>query len=164
MAERTCYEPEGEAGYSLSYSGAGADGDHVEHGRHLPLRLSENWQNPEPITGCQEFLGADRIRDPAGCQWLGEDGFQWEPRFVAAGSYELIGIAFEEDNQRQDIVGHQMLLDLDLRVTGTERVHVQLCPLGDDCVGHRCPLPAKALVADVPGISRHPKLVGQRHI
>ncbi|MBM82251.1 MAG: hypothetical protein CMJ78_16925 [Planctomycetaceae bacterium] len=100
----------------------------VGHG--APLRVPEDFPNPQPITAFQEFLGSDPIHPNPGWKWFGENGFQWEPRFVAAGSYELFGIAFEEGNDRQDLIGHQMLLDLDFRITGTERAHVQFRPLG----------------------------------
>ena len=96
---------------------------------HTLLRLPENWQKPKPFTLFQEFLGADPIRPPV-VHWPGAGGFAWEPRLVAYGSYELFGIALEENNQRQDGIGHQMLLDVDLRLTGTERAHVQWRPLG----------------------------------
>jgi len=100
------------------------------YGPYAPLRVDEDLENPQPITAFQQFLGNDPIHPNPGWQWFGENGFQWEPRFVAHGSYELFGIAFEENKLRQDLVGHQMLLDLDLRITGTERAHVQFRPLG----------------------------------
>jgi hypothetical protein len=92
--------------------------------------LPESWQKPEPITHHQEFLGADPIHPRPGLQWCGTNGFQWEPRFVGSGSYELFGIALEDGGDRQDGIGHQMFVDLDLRLTGTERFHVQFRPLG----------------------------------
>lgn len=95
------------------------------------LRLPENWQKPRPLTHFQEFLGADPIHPRPGLQWFGKDGFQWEPRFVGYGSYEIFGIAVEDGGLRTDGIGHQALVDLDLRLTGTERFHMQFRPLGE---------------------------------
>jgi hypothetical protein len=75
-------------------------------------------------------LGADPIHPRPGLKWFGDNGFQWEPRFVASGSYEVFAIVLEEGGRRQDGIGHQLLVDLDLRLTGTERFHVQVRPLG----------------------------------
>ncbi len=58
-----------------------------------------------------------------------------EPRFVGYGEYQLFADAFEEDGVRQDGVGHQLLAELDLRLTGTERFHVQFRPLGKNNTG-----------------------------
>lgn len=115
------YEPEGDR---LNWPSEGSD----EH--YQVLRLPEGWVAPQPLTAFQEFLGADPIYPWLGLQWFGSEGYQWEPRFVAYGSYELFGIAFEQGHRRQDGIGHNLLVDLDLRVTGTERCHVQFRPLG----------------------------------
>ena len=120
------YEPEGDRrNWVASHDGA----------HHPVLRLPEDWQEPRPLTLFQEFLGADPIHDTPHLKWPGETGYTWEPRFVAAGSYELFGIAFEENDTRQDLIGHQLLLDLDLRLTGTERFHVQFRPIGERNTG-----------------------------
>jgi hypothetical protein len=122
------YLPEGDEFYfNNSPEHQSSDGSHA-HGK--PLRLPENWQKPKPLTGFQEFLGADPIKSYPGLQWFGEEGYQWEPRFTAYGSYEVFGMYFEEGNRKQNGVGHQLLIDLDLRITGTERAHVQFRPLG----------------------------------
>ncbi len=97
-------------------------------------RLPEDWQKPKPWTTFQEFLGADPVHDRPGMRWPGP-GYAWEPRFVASGSYEVFAIALEENNRRQDLVGHQLIADLDLRLTGTERFHVQFRPLGENNTG-----------------------------
>ncbi len=94
------------------------------------LRLPEDWEKPRPLTAFQEFIGADPIRPWCGLKWFGEEGFQWEPRFVGYGSYELFGVAIDQNNQRDALIGHQLLVDLDLRLTGTERFHMQFRPLG----------------------------------
>ncbi|MBI1313889.1 hypothetical protein GC176_21560 [bacterium] len=102
-----------------------------EHGHAQVLRLPENWQKPlPPLTGSQEFLGPDEIQPWCGLKWFGENGFQWEPRFVTHGSYQVFGQALELGNARQDGIGHNLVLDFDLRVTGTERAHVQFRPFG----------------------------------
>jgi hypothetical protein len=107
-----------------------------QFGNHDPgpvkhLRLPESWEKPlPPITVFQEFLGADPIGSWDGLKWFGDEGFQWEPRFVAHGSYETFGLFLEQGGTRQDVVGHQLIVDLDLRLTGTERAHVQFRPLG----------------------------------
>ena len=104
---------------------------HDENGSVKFLRLPESWEKPlPPLTAYQEFVGADPIGAWDGLKWFGEDGFQWEPRFVAYGSYELFGLFLEQGGTRQDSVGHQLIVDIDLRLTGTERAHVQFRPLG----------------------------------
>jgi len=100
------------------------------HGHHHLLRLPEVWQEPKPLTCFQEFLGADPIHRWPCHHWPGCGGFAWEPRLVVYGGYELFAIVLEENNQRQDAIGHQMLLDVDFRITGTERFHAQWRPLG----------------------------------
>lgn len=97
------------------------------------LRLPEDWQKPEPVTAFSEFLGADPVEPFPQFRWPG--GYVWEPRFVGYGSYELFGFALEENNRRQDVIGHQLIYELDLRLTGTERFHVQFRPLGRENTG-----------------------------
>jgi hypothetical protein len=46
------------------------------------------------------------------------------------GAYQLFGIALEADDRRQDLIGHQLFVEMDLRLTGTERAHVQWRPIG----------------------------------
>ena len=99
------------------------------------LRLPENYQKPLPLEAFAEFLGADEILINPCLRWLGSAGYAWEPRFVGHGSYEVFGFALEENGQRQDVVGHQLAVDFDLRLTGTERVHVQYRPIGREATG-----------------------------
>ncbi len=115
------YEPEGD---HLNWPDD-ADAEHVEI-----LRLPETWVEPRPLTLFSEFLG---VGAPAGTRfsWFGRPGYMWDVRFVGAGRYELFGFALEENGQRQDAIGQQLVLDLDLRLTGTERFHVQFRPLGE---------------------------------
>ncbi len=103
----------------------------VDPGHWQKLRLPEDYQKPRPVTYFQEFLGADPIHPRLEWHWPGLYGFQWEPRFVGYGSYSLFGIAFEQDSQRSDLIGHQAIIDMDLALTGTERVHVQMRPVGE---------------------------------
>ena len=105
------YSPEGD---QLNWP-AETESAHVDI-----LRLPETWQEPRPVTTSGEFLGTG---PPAGThlKWFGDHGYMWDVRFVGSGSYELFGFAFEQNSQRQDAVGHQLRLDLDLRLTGTER-------------------------------------------
>ncbi len=98
------------------------------------LRLPETWQEPRPVTAFSEFQGTGP--PVATClKWFGDQGYMWDVRFVGSGGYELFGFAFEQNSQRQDAVGHQLTLDLDLRLTGTERFHVQFRPLGEGNTG-----------------------------
>ena len=94
------------------------------------LRLPETYRAPQPFTLFQDFLGADPIRHWPQHHWFGPEGYHWEPRFVLFGDYELLALAFEQGNDRQWGVGHQLRLDFDLRLTGTERFHLQYRPLG----------------------------------
>ncbi len=105
-----------------------------EHEHYEVLRLPEDWQEPRPLTAFQDFLGADPIREWPRLRFPG-CGYVWEPRFVGSGSYRLFGFALEENGQRQDAVGHQLIADLDLRLTGTERFHVQYRPIGREQTG-----------------------------
>mgnify|MGYP006969349283 CR=1 FL=1 len=99
------------------------------------LRLPEGFQKPRPLEGFAEFLGADPILVHPHLKWLGCKGYAWEPRFVGHGSYELLGFALEQNGRRQDVLGHQLIVDLDLRLTGTERFHVQYRPIGREATG-----------------------------
>lgn len=113
------YQPEGDR---LGY------GEHAEHSELL--RLPDETPTPRPWTAFQDFLGADPIGEHPQLHWPGPGGYAWEPRFVAYGSYQVFGILNEQGDQRRDGIGHQLLVDLDLRVTGTERAHMQFRPLG----------------------------------
>jgi hypothetical protein len=119
------YEPEGER---LNWPAP----DSHEH--FQVLRLPEDWQEPRPVTAFQEFLGADEVHPRPHLHWLG-NGYRWEPRFVGYGSYQLFAFAFEENNMRRDAIGHQLIAELDLRLTGTERFHVQYRPIGERNTG-----------------------------
>jgi len=93
------------------------------------LRLPEDHVDPQPLTLFADFLGADPVQQRPKT-WFGPDGYQWDPQFVLYGGYEFGGIAYQEAGQRRDGLSHQLLLDLDLRLTGTERFHMQFRPLG----------------------------------
>jgi hypothetical protein len=100
-------------------------------GVHWPvLRLPADWQEPQPLSLPEEFLGSQPILWDRVWSWLGARGYQWEPRLVAYGSYEVFAAALEDAGRRRDGIGHQLLLDIDLALTGTERAHVQFRPLG----------------------------------
>ena len=118
------YEPEGD---HLNWPEPGGD-DHYDH-----LRLPEDWIAPQPLFAAPEFLGADPVF--ARGKWFGDNAYAWEPRFVAYGGYSMFAMALEENSQRQDLIGHQLSFDLDLQLTGTERFHVQLRPLGENNSG-----------------------------
>ena len=95
------------------------------------LRIPSYYRAPEPLTAFAEFNGSDHVR-----QYLpGKSGYSKDPRFVGAGSYTIFGQAFKQDTARRDAIGHQLLLDLDLRLTGTERFHVQWRPVGERATG-----------------------------
>lgn len=98
------------------------------------LRLPEDWQKPEPFTLFSEFLGNDPIRVDDCWKWFG-GGYTITPEFVGYGSYESFGFAIEQNGRQQQAVGHQLILETDLRLTGTERFHVQFRPLGDGNTG-----------------------------
>jgi len=103
---------------------------HAEN-EHCLLRLPETYLAPQPATAFQQFLGADPIYDRPALQWPGLFGFQWEPRFVAYGGYQGFAFHVDEGDEHQTAIGHQLLVDLDLRLTGTERMHVQYRPIGE---------------------------------
>lgn len=99
------------------------------------LRLPEDWHAPQPFTAFQKFLGTGPIHDHPRLHWPGLGGYAWEPRFVAYGSYQLFSFTLRENRQQQVALGHQLLVDLDLQLTGTERFHVQFRPLGRKFTG-----------------------------
>lgn len=105
-----------------------AHGDHHGHGERL--RLPEGYQKPRPLTMFSEFLGADPIQVTPGGRWPGLGGYAFDKRLVIYGNYSLFGFVLEQNNRRQDILGHNLMLDLDYRVTGTERIHIQYRPIG----------------------------------
>lgn len=105
------------------------------HGHSDNLRLPENWQEPQPLSLPDDFLGANFVQWNPHWKWFGRDGSQWEPRLVGYGSYELFGAIYEQNRQRRDGLGHQLIVDFDLALTGTERVHVQFRPLGRENSG-----------------------------
>jgi len=119
------YQPEGD------HLGWPAEGEPSHHQR---LRLPEWYIEPQPLTHFAPFEGTGPILAQR-WKWPGSDGYYWEPRFVGHGSYQLFGFALEQNNQRQDVIGHQLLVDLDLRLTGTERFHVQFRPVGEKDTG-----------------------------
>ena len=110
-----------------------SDDDSTDH--YHALRLPEDFQIPKPFTLFAEFQGADPIQPSYGRKWFGPNGYAWEPRFVGYGSYSLFAFAFEENNRRQDGIAHHMLVELDLKLTGTERFHVQFRPFGKKGTG-----------------------------
>ncbi len=112
------------------------DGHAEEHGAHYEfLRLPECFQKPRPLEGWPGFLDPGPIL-PWG-QWLSccGCGNVWEPQFTGHGSFSLFGFAFGNDLDDQAAIGAQLLLDLDLRLTGTERFHVQYRPIGERGTG-----------------------------
>ncbi|MEO8494940.1 MAG: hypothetical protein ABI614_07710 [Planctomycetota bacterium] len=114
------YAPEGD---HLNWPPPGSDDQYQR------LRLPEDWVEPKPLTAFSEYLGSDPIF-PRG-KWFGENAYAWDVRFVGHGGYSLFGFALEENNRRQDVIGNQLRLDLDLQLTGTERFHVQFRPFGE---------------------------------
>ncbi len=103
---------------------------------HLPLlRLPENWLEPQPLALPYPYLDGEFITWDPWLKWFGRRGYQWEPRLVVYGSYELFAAAYQQGGERRDGIGHQLLLDADLPLTGTERFHVQFRPLGRDNTG-----------------------------
>ncbi|MEQ8786677.1 MAG: hypothetical protein RIC55_10280 [Pirellulaceae bacterium] len=104
--------------------------EHDDHAHYHLLRLPEDWQKPQPVQAFSEFLGPDPIQPDPLFHWLGPGGYVWEPRFVGYGSYQLFGFGIEAAGQEQAALGSQLICDLDLRLTGTERFHVQFRPLG----------------------------------
>lgn len=98
------------------------------------LRLPENYVDPEPLTFFAQFQGEAPIKNSI-FHWFGPGAYDWEPRFVGYGSYQMNAIAYQADHTRSDGIGHQLIAELDLRLTGTERFHVQFRPLGKQNTG-----------------------------
>lgn len=124
------YAPEGDR---LNWPHACDHGCHHEH--YKMLRLPEDYCAPQPLTCFAEFLGADPIKSYPHLRWPGCDGYAMEPRLVVYGAYEVFALAFEQDETRQDGIGHQLVVDVDFRLTGTERIHLEFTPLGKDNSG-----------------------------
>lgn len=119
---------------SYLYSPEGDLLDPYGQRRKPPLRLPENWIAPEPFTLFSDFLGADPIRQDDSLRWF-NGRYAWHPEFVGYGSLEVFGGGLQQNGRRQDFIGHQLILDMDLRLTGTERFHVQFRPTGDGASG-----------------------------
>jgi len=100
-----------------------------------PPKLPPWWQEPQPLALPHDYLGSHLIEWQPDHNWFGSQGPMWEPRLVGYGSYELFGAIYEENGQRRDGIGHQLYIDLDLALTGTERFHVQFRPLGRENTG-----------------------------
>ncbi|MEX2359379.1 MAG: hypothetical protein WEE51_13705 [Pirellulaceae bacterium] len=120
------YAPEGDR--------LGWPDQHEQTAPYMKLRIPEDHRDPQPVTLFTDFLGADPIRQ-WDLRWLTPEGYNWEPRFVLYGGYEMNAIALRENGQRRDGLGHQLLVDMDLRLTGTERFHAQFRPLGEGGTG-----------------------------
>jgi hypothetical protein len=105
------------------------------HAHWTLLRLPENWKEPQPFSLPYEYIGSHFIEWDPRFTWFGDPGYQWEPRLVGYGLYEVFVALFEENGTRRDGIGHQLLLDFDLALTGTERIHVQFRPLGENNTG-----------------------------
>lgn len=132
------YAPEGDVAFVTRQHARGSATAGESHAACFPpsplLRLPESWCSPQPFTLFADYLGSDPIQPHRG-KWMGSCGYDWDPRFVAYGSYELLGFAFQEGGRRNDGIGHQALVDLDLQLTGTERFHTQFRPLGEKNAG-----------------------------
>lgn len=116
------------------------EGDQIDSHCHADeheekLRLPEGYQKPRPLTLFSEFLGADPINVNPNARWPGLGGYVFDKRFVAYGGYSLFGFALNQNNQQQNLIGQQLLVELDYRLTGTERFHVQFRPLGEGNTG-----------------------------
>lgn len=100
------------------------------------LRLPACWAEPQPLCAQPlDYLGPGVIQWSPDLSWFGCDPAILEPRLVVHGSYETFGAIFEQNNTRLDGFGHQLLLDLDVQLTGTERFHVQFRPVGEENSG-----------------------------
>lgn len=106
-----------------------------QDGHSPPDYLPEDWQEPQPISCPFEFLGPHAIPVHPSLKWCGASGAMWEPRLVIYGVYETFAAAYEQNNIRRDGIGHQLLLDVDLELTGTERFHLQFRPFGEENTG-----------------------------
>lgn len=109
---------------------------HYAHHAGEILRLPADWQEPQPIIAApNDYLGSGLICWHPDLSWFGCDPNMWEPRFVLHGAYEIFGAAYEQNHERRDGFGHQLFIDLDLQLTGTERFHVQFRPVGEENTG-----------------------------
>ena len=120
------YRPEGDR---LGWPAPG------EPSHHDLLRLPENHQAPEPWTMFADFLGADPIRVNPNLHWPGRDGYVLEPRLVGYGRYDMFAATTKQGRLRRSLIGHNLIGDLDFRLTGTERFHAQCRPLGEGGTG-----------------------------
>ena len=98
------------------------------------LRLGQDYRKPLPLTWGQGFLDPDPVSPHWQWQWP-KGGYVWNPTLTVAGVYSIFATAFEEQSfspfADQTVgIGHQMLIDIDYSVGGTERIHAQFRPLG----------------------------------
>jgi hypothetical protein len=98
---------------------------------HPPAEyLPENWWGPQPIALPYNYLGSNAIPVHPCLKWCGPNGSMWEPRLVVAGGYQVFAAAYQQGHEQHNGIGHQLLVDIDLRLTGTERFHVEFRPFG----------------------------------
>ena len=122
------YAPEGDRLGLPCPDAFSADACSDEHWQLL--RLPEDFCAPQPLTCFTDFLGASPIETYPRLRWPGCDGYMWEPRLVAYGGYQLFAQALEVGDERTDLIGHQLLVDIDFKATSTERIHLQFRPIG----------------------------------
>ena len=90
------------------------------------LRSPESQQRPEPLVIGGEYVGTGPIESfqtPL-------SPYAWSPQLVGYGNLRLFGFALQENRVRRDAVGLQWEVELDLKLTATERFHVQFRPFG----------------------------------
>lgn len=95
-----------------------------------PGYLPEDFPKPRPFTHWQGFLDADPIPLYPGLNWPW-DGNQITPALVMYGSYSVFAAAFQQGPDERIGIGHQMLIDVDLSLGATERIHAQWRPVGE---------------------------------
>jgi len=105
--------------------------------QHYPLlRVPECFQEPQPpVSLPNDYLAPGFVQWSPDLHGLGDDPYMWEPRFVLHGGYQLFGAYFDQGGTERNGIGQQLFVDLDYRLTGTERFHVQFRPLGQQNTG-----------------------------
>ena len=93
-----------------------------------PERLPEGFAKPRPL------VAGDGFYDAAPVTWTGRFRWPWggavvEPTTVVYGQYRVFGTAFEQNREQFAGVGHDLLVDVDVSLGATERLHAQFRPL-----------------------------------
>lgn len=102
----------------------------LEHDVESVPYLPEDYRKPRPLTFFQGFLDAEPIKLYPKLHWPNH-GHQIAPALTIYGSYSVFGAGYDDAAGPRAGFGHQLLIDVDLNLSATERIHAQWRPVGE---------------------------------